>query len=59
MSLKTKTQNVRVGGVEEMNIKCLHLDDLGLLELIWWEDIFAAINPRSTHWNSHNNEIFK
>ena len=31
--------------------KCLHLDDLGLLGLIWWEDIFTAINPSSTHRN--------
>ena len=37
----------------------MHLDDLGFLELVWWEDIFTAINLSSTHRNSDNNEKHK
>ena len=30
--------------VSKTKQKCLHLDDLGFLELVLWEDIFTAIN---------------
>ena len=36
--------------------KSLHVHYLGLLRLVWWEDIFTTINPSSTHPNSHNNK---